>query len=76
MTDDLFANLPPMKSPRLIWMEEHGITTHTAISSIGKGYVAECTPAGKAIPIRTKADNEHDALVELAIKLNIKLWNQ
>lgn len=73
--DDLFANLPEVKSPRLLWMERHGITIHTAISSIGSGFVAECKCKSN-IPLRTKAATEHDALVEMALKLNLKLWNE
>ncbi len=72
MNDDLFANLPEVKSPRLLWMEKHGISTFRQANSQGPVFVA--MNASKLIT--TRASNEHDALVEMAIKLNIKLWNQ
>jgi hypothetical protein len=70
MTDDLFAGMPPMKSPRLLWMEKHGITTERKATSQGPVYTA--SSGG----ITENADNEHDALVALAIRMNLKLWNQ
>ena len=75
MNDDLFANLPEVKSPRLLWMEKHGITTERKATSQGMVYIATRKGLGYRT-IETKAINEHDALVEMAIQLNIKLWNQ
>ena len=75
MTDDLFSNLPIVKSPRLLWMEANHITTTRKCNSIGMVYVATRKGLGYRT-IETKAGSEHDALVALAIKLNIKLWNE
>ena len=75
--DDLFANLPEVKSPRLLWMEKHGITTEKRVSSLGAVYVATATSSCGKYNISTKATtNDHDAIVDMAIKLEIKLWNQ
>ena len=77
MNEDLFANLPPVKSPRLLWMEKHGITTEKRSSSIGQVFVATAQNLTRTGTITTKStSNEHDALVEMAIQLGIKLWNQ
>ena len=70
MKDDLFAGMPPMKSPRLLWMEKHGIRTNILASSTGQRWIAESNGSN------AYGKDEHEALVELAIKLNIKLWNQ
>lgn len=68
---DLFANLPPTKSPRLLWMEKHGITVESRASSLGQVFVATAgTESAKA------TNSELDALAELARKLGIKLWNE
>jgi len=72
--NDLFANLPPVKSPRLLWMEKHGIATRTGISSEGVRHYAEQTTSERRVT--ASAQTEIDALVVLARKLNIKLWNQ
>ncbi len=74
MTEDLFTDLQPVKSPRLLWMEKHGIATYPKVRSGGIDYYAE-KPTATGL-IRTKASTEHDALVEMALKLNIPLWNQ
>lgn len=74
MNDDLFTNLPEVKSPRLLWMEKHGITTRFKVSSEGVTWFAE-TDEGERM-IQAKGATEHDSLVFLAIKLNLKLWNQ
>ena len=76
MTDDLFANLPEVKSPRLIWMEKHGITTEKRVSSMGQAWIAARNKAGEINQSFISRENEHDAIVGLAIKLNLKLWNQ
>lgn len=72
MNDDLFADMPPVKSPRLIWMEAHNITTERKASSQGAVWIATANDETES----AAADCEHDALVKLAIKLGIKLWNE
>ena len=67
---DLFANLPPVKSPRLLWMEKHGIRTNILASSTGQRWIAETSGSN------AYGQTERDALIELALKLNLKLWNQ
>ena len=74
MNDDLFANLPPVKSPRLLWMEKHGITVTTRASGHDQTWWAS-RDDGKAI-LAVSKHSEQDALVMLARKLNLKLWNE
>lgn len=71
MNDDLFANLPPMKSPRLLWMEKHGITVDHKTSTLRESWTAKM---GLVATVSYSA--ELDALAELARKLNLKLWNE
>ena len=65
MNDNLF-DIPETKSPRLIWMDRHGVWTQElngkwiATASIFDG----------------RGDTENDAIVNLAKKMVIKLWNE
>lgn len=70
MTDDLFANLPPMLSPRRQWMLDHGITTSKLASSVGIRWIAE------GMESNAYGQTEDDALCELARKLGIRMWNE
>lgn len=80
-------NLPMTLSPRLAWMKEHGITVLDHGTHLKPG--AECELTGKTL-YRFQAsmtnwsfekrygwgDTEVDALVDLAKKAEIKLWNE
>lgn len=65
MNDNLF-DIPETKSPRLIWMERHGIKTQEIKGSW----------AATASIFSCNGDTENDAIVSLAKKMNIKLWNE
>jgi len=59
-------DIPPTKSPRLKWMDEHGVWVfkyHDRFEATARGFTE-------------KGQTEHDAVVNLAIKMNIKLWNE
>ena len=75
MNDDLFANLPIVKSPRLNWMERNDITVAHAVTSTGPVWRATCDRPGHAGEFASR-DSEIDAIVGLALQLNIKLWNE
>ena len=71
MNDTLFT-IPETKSPRLCWMEQHGFR------------VVQCNPTEwgetfaaligeKVIAYGMNAD---DALVNAAVKLQLRLWNE
>jgi hypothetical protein len=62
-------------SPRLLWMRNHSIRTyHNPEMSIP--WMAICEPREADDETKTaRADSEDAALVELAKKLNLKLWN-
>lgn len=64
-------DLPESKSPRLMWMEKHGVWT-AEITMRGRFQWWEATSNG----ITGKGATEDDAIVDLAIKLEIKLWNE
>ena len=59
-------DIPESKSPRLVWMEKHGVKT---------SYCNDLWQAEHGITIAF-GDSELDALTELAKKLNLKLWNE
>lgn len=60
-------DIPESKSPRLLWLEKHGIWTSKAES----GWQA--TAAG----IVCKGhETEDDAIVNLSVRMGIKLWNK
>lgn len=67
---DLFT-LPESKSPRLLWMERHGITTK---EHNGKWHAIKHT-SPKHVRL-TGGDTEEAALHAMAYKLQIKLWNE
>ena len=76
MTDDLFTNLPIVKSPRLLWMDRNDIAVTHAVSSTGQAWLATCKRIGYTTQSFMSRESEQDALVGLARKLNLKLWNQ
>lgn len=67
--DSLFNDLPDDPSPRLKWMEKHCI-------------VATKNKAGEYLAFKSETrhffnhSNEIDAIVGLAKKLKLKLWNE
>lgn len=74
MNDALF-DLPESKSPRLIWMEEHGVSTYPPSPALGCWAASrDCDPPlDEFVGL---ADTELDAIADLARKLNLKLWNE
>jgi hypothetical protein len=69
---------PETLSPRLAWMREHGISVHhqkweTSGGEITHRFKAVHLPSGT---VSIWECSEHDALVSLASKINLKLWNQ
>lgn len=67
---DLFT-IPESKSPRLLWMERHGITTK---EYNGKWHaIKRLSPKHVRI---TGGDTEDAALMAMAFKLKLKLWNE
>ena len=73
MTDTLF-DLPECKSPRLLWMEKHGIRTYYN-KEMKLPWIAIRTD-NCGIESSRAADTEHNALAEIAVAYNLKLWNQ
>lgn len=70
-SEDLFTNIPPMKSPRLAWMEKHGITVATTNASTGR-----IIRARTARTIGPVCSTEDDALCGLAGMMGIRMWNE
>lgn len=68
-------DLPESKSPRLIWMELHRVTTYPPSPSLGCWAASRDTdpPLDEFVGL---ADTELDAITDLARKLNLKLWNE
>jgi hypothetical protein len=85
-TDDSLFEIPTTLSPRLQWMQKYGIL----ISDGGEDYEPEGKDEisgnrlyrywAKAMFIprypESGGDTEDDAIVALAKKLNLKLWNE
>ena len=63
---DLF-DLPESKSPRLQWMEKHGIRSRYC--SCARWYAWSGMDDGWG-------DTEDEAITQLVLKLGIKLWNE
>jgi len=70
MSFDLF-NTTESLSPRLQWMRKHGIQSKQRDDS-GTVWLAYKSGTSKA----ATGDDELDAIINLASKLNLKLWNQ
>lgn len=64
-------NIPEQKSPRLQWLDKHGIWT-CEVTLRGKFQWWEATASG----IIGKGATEDDAIVDLAKQMGIKLWNE
>ena len=76
--DDLLFDTPETKSPRLLWMEKHGITARQTTESEYKRLpsweyewvaIAHDEPHGFG-------GTEDEAITQLALRLGIKLWNE
>lgn len=70
---ELFNNLPESKSPRLIWMERHGVETG------GPDEDEEFWAMGldrQSKPDYGYGQTEHDAIVHLAKRNGWRLWNE
>lgn len=66
-------DMPETKSPRLLWMDKHGVwTKHYESPSIVKNLSWVATAAGKSASGAT----EDESIVNLAMEMNIKLWNE
>ena len=68
--NELF-NIPEVKSPRLKWLDQHGVWTskhHPA----DQGAVWKAEAAGHV----GYGPDEDSAIIELAIKLQLRLWNE
>ena len=88
---DLLFDIPEQKSPRLLWLEKHGITTNNNGQNYKPG--DECPETGcQLYPwLATTGEftkgiysdhntawafSEDEAITQLALKLGIKLWNE
>jgi hypothetical protein len=74
MIESLF-DLPESKSPRVLWMEKHGVKTYPPSPVLGCWAAArECDPPlDEFVGL---GDTELDALTDLARKINLRLWNE
>ena len=68
---DLFANIPEIKSPRLLWMEKHGITMEHRCSSVKESWTA--IKGNTTFRAWTSGD---DAIYGLCKLLKIRMWNE
>lgn len=82
-------NLPETLSPRLQWMQDHKVRTHhqPLMDEEGTGWTAwlpehdwdathpDCYNPEFEDSVGMAA-NKEDAIMDMAIKNNIKLWNQ
>ena len=66
--NELF-NIPEVKSPRLNWLDQHGVWIFKP-KSPGQQWTA--TAKG----LEGRGDDEDSAIAGLAIKLGIPLWNE
>ena len=76
---DLF-DIPESKSPRLLWMEKHGIKTRQLdFPERDYDWMAwrKRDENANGIPaISGQGDTEGDAIADLAQRLGIRLWNE
>lgn len=73
MNDNLF-DIPESKSPRLLWMEKHGVwTSKTNFVDFEQPEHAWKAEAAGKIGV---GPTEDDAIVDLAKIMNLKLWNE
>lgn len=77
--NSLFPNIPVSKSPRLLWMERHGITLQPNPENEEKPFMAEMWKKGWGgieSRIHMLGKTEDDALTALAKAAGLKLWNE
>jgi hypothetical protein len=66
-------DIPPSKSPRILWQERHEITcVETDLDLPDNRWQAMHPPTQTIVRGPTRVD----ALFEIARKLNLKLWNE
>jgi hypothetical protein len=66
-------DIPESKSPRLKWQDEHGITCIRTELELPENAWQAMHADTQAI---TRGPTAEDALTSLALKLNIRLWNE
>ena len=69
---DLF-DIPETLSPRLRWMETHGLTITTDVNKDDGDWFTAVKQNGKVV---CEDPSEDRAIVRAAQKLGIKLWNE
>ena len=72
MSDELFT-IPESKSPRLKWQDEHGITCVETDLDLPENRWQAMHADTQTI---VRGPTREDALASLALKLNIRLWNE
>ena len=74
---ELFT-IPETKSPRLCWLEKHGVTCYKSeYDHAGPTDPDELWRARIASnPVEGKGATMDDAIVDMAKRLNLKLWNE
>ena len=68
---DLFAGFLMPKSPRLLWLEKHRISTWTKVKATGLTYYANA----EGNDYTSIGDTELECLDRIALHLGIKLWH-
>jgi len=69
---ELFDSLPPTLSPRLQWIEKHGVWTKR--SEFVDFHQPEAAWTATAAGLTGTGPTEDAAIVELAKRMGIKLW--
>jgi hypothetical protein len=70
-------DIPETKSPRLIWMDRHGIKV-IALRTDAKSFNhwMAYRHEGDFISASAYGPTEDDAITSLAVKLGLRLWNE
>lgn len=71
--NELFQ-IPETKSPRLLWIEKHGVWT-SRVKHIDAPNQSEAWKAEAAGHVGV-GPTEDDAIVDLAKRMKLKLWNE
>ena len=72
--NELFDNLPESKSPRLRWMEKHGVTVSELPDDDGE-YCAQAKNK-RGVTISAYGHDQQSAIAYLATRFGWKLWNE
>ena len=75
MTQDNLFSVPETPSPRLLWMQRHGITTSPPFVT-SEAHRDHWLASGKLGLPFGEGDTEDDALVDYAKRHGLKLWNE